>query len=225
MKPYIVATTKPWNIASFFKRTQDLPGQWHLVKNPQDLTVETVKKIAPRYIFFPHWSWFVPKNIRTEAECVCFHASDVPYGRGGSPIQNLIARGHKDTVLSALKMVDELDAGPIYLKSYLDLSGRAQDIFERIAELIWDSITTIITTEPTPQPQAGNITTFTRRTPEQSKLPDTGSIQSLFDHIRMLDADSYPPAYIEYGDFVIEFSHGKNQGNSLSAQVIIRPKA
>ena len=45
--------------------------------------------------------------------------TDLPYGRGGSPLQNLIVRGHKHTMISAIKCVKELDAGPIYLKKPL----------------------------------------------------------------------------------------------------------
>lgn len=30
---------------------------------------------------------------------------------GGAPLQNLIQRGHRDTMLTALRMVREMDAG------------------------------------------------------------------------------------------------------------------
>jgi len=36
--------------------------------------------------------------------------TDVPYGRGGSPLQNLIVRGHTETKLTALRCVRDLDA-------------------------------------------------------------------------------------------------------------------
>ena len=52
-----------------------------------------LKKITPRYIFFLHWDWRVPHVIWQQHECVCFHMTDVPYGRGGSPLQNLILEG------------------------------------------------------------------------------------------------------------------------------------
>jgi methionyl-tRNA formyltransferase len=53
----------------------------------------------------------------------------LPYGRGGSPLQNLIDLGHKDTFVSALKMTEELDAGAIYLKKPLSLEGLAEEIY------------------------------------------------------------------------------------------------
>ena len=49
--------------------------------------------------------------------------TDLPYGRGGTPLQNLILRGHQNTKLSAFKLVDEMDAGPIYLKADLFFRG------------------------------------------------------------------------------------------------------
>lgn len=61
--------------------------------------------------------------------------TDVPYGRGGSPLQNLILAGHADTQLTALKMVEEMDAGPVYAKRPLSLEGKAQDIYEKAGEL------------------------------------------------------------------------------------------
>ena len=48
--------------------------------------------------------------------CVCFHMTAVPYGRGGSPLQNLIIQGFSSTLITALKMVKELDAGGVYTK-------------------------------------------------------------------------------------------------------------
>lgn len=65
----------------------------------------------------------VPEAVLIAAECVCFHMTDVPYGRGGSPLQNLIVRKHKKTKLTALKMTEEIDAGPVYCKRELSLDG------------------------------------------------------------------------------------------------------
>ena len=86
-------------------------GRWIYVERPRRL-VSVLAKNRPRYIFFPHWSWMVPRAVWEKHECVCFHMTDVPYGRGGSPLQNLILKGHTKTKITALRMVGELDAGP-----------------------------------------------------------------------------------------------------------------
>lgn len=218
---YIVATIHDWNIAAFHKHSPNLPGEWHLIQHYKELSSDIVNRIGPRYIFFPHWSWKVPQDILSQTQCVCFHMTDVPYGRGGSPLQNLISRGHKNTVLTALQMVEEMDAGPVYLKENMDLSGRAQDIYERCAELTFEMIAKIVSDEPCPVAQEGNPIIFERRRPDQSQLPKIGNIETIYDHIRMLDADSYPHAYINYGQFRLKFSHAQHNGDLIQATVFI----
>ena len=219
---YLVATTKSWNLTAFERVRPTLPdGYWHLICNKDDLTLELIDRIAPRYIFFPHWSWLVPEVITDRVECVCFHATDLPFGRGGSPIQNLIARGHRETMISALRMVRELDAGPIYLKRPLSLGGSARDIFARIGDLTMEMISAIATIEPEPQPQSGEAVIFPRRTPDESEIPVFADMRGLYDHIRMLDADSYPSAFVDYGPWRLTFGAAELDGgeDSVSARV------
>ena len=61
--------------------------------------------------------------------------TDLPYGRGGSPLQNLIVRGWKETKVLALKVVEELDAGPIYYKKRLAYMGRQKIYINVFQEL------------------------------------------------------------------------------------------
>lgn len=219
---YIVATVRPWNVAAFEKIKNKLPGRWHLITKREELTQELIERLQPRYLFFPHWSWKVPANILIGTECVCFHMSDVPYGRGGSPLQNLIVRGHRTTKLTALRMVNELDAGPVYLKRDLDLSDRAEDVFTRAAENSYSMIDYIVRNEPKPEPQVGPPTVFSRRTPEMSRLPKDANLEALYDHIRMLDAETYPLAFIEYGNVKLSLNHAEfDESGCLVARVRI----
>ena len=94
---YAVAALHPWNIEAFHRRQGTLPGEWHLISTRDELTLERLDSLKPRYVFFPHWSWKVPDDIVDGFECVCFHMTDLPFGRGGSPLQNLIIRGHSET--------------------------------------------------------------------------------------------------------------------------------
>ena len=128
MLNYIIATDKPWHCDYFISNRHKLSGNWSLATCPADLE-EQALKLSPRFIFFPHWSEIVPAKIFEKYDCVCFHMTAVPFGRGGSPLQNLIVRGHTKTVVSALKMNEGIDSGPVYLKRALDLTGSALDIF------------------------------------------------------------------------------------------------
>jgi methionyl-tRNA formyltransferase len=222
-RAYVVCTVKPWNVEAFRDRTPSLPGSWHLIEDPTNLTYDAINRLSPRYLFFPHWSWKVPRELTECYECVCFHMTDVPYGRGGSPLQNLILRRHTSTMLSALRMADELDAGPVYGKRQLLLAGSAEDIYRRAAGIAYDLIEEIVAREPVPVPQTGEVALFRRRTPDESALPDLGSAAEIYDFIRMLDAPTYPKAFLESGRWRIEFDRASLGGDDeVEARVVIR---
>ena len=221
---YVVATIRPWNIVQYHAVIPTLPGVWHLITDPDELTIKHLASIQPRYIFFPHWSHKVPAEIIDRYECVCFHETDVPYGRGGSPLQNLIERGHKDTVVTALRMVEVFDAGSVYAKRPLSLIGLAEEIYIRTAAIVFEIISKIVASEPTPVPQTGEPTVFRRRTPEQSVISQgSQELSALFDHIRMLDAEQYPHAFLEYGNFRFEFTRPAFRTGRIEATVSITP--
>jgi len=205
MSNYILASNKSWHIKYFLENRQELEGTWSVATCPRDLYTQA-DNLKPRYIFFPHWSEIVPKPFVEKYECVCFHMADVPYGRGGSPLQNLIVRGHKETFVSALRMEQKVDAGPVYLKAHLDLGGSALDIFNRSASICFNMMLEITKKNIEPTPQMGNPTVFRRRTPDESVVSGISSLEKLYDFIRMLDAPDYPSAFINYESFQIEFS-------------------
>lgn len=222
---YVIATVKSWNIDYFKDAITKMDGNWKLVTSPEDLSTEFLTEFKPRYIFFPHWNWIVPEEITSQYECVCFHMTDVPFGRGGSPLQNLIVRGYTETKLTALRMVRELDAGPVYEKVDLSLEGNAQEIFKRTTPKIHELIDYISLHQPTPTPQFGDVEVFERRKPAQSKLPADVTLKQIYDFIRMLDGEGYPRAFIEYGEFTLEFDQATYcEDNELIAQVKIQKR-
>lgn len=218
---YIVAGCKPWSRTIFDEVIFTYPGTWHFVSRPDGLTPEKVSSLAPRYIFFLHWSWKVPSEIVDNYECVCFHMTDVPYGRGGSPLQNLIVRGHRHTKLTALRMAEDFDAGPVYLKEDLCLEGNAEEIYVRASYLSAQMIRYIIKEQPVPQPQVDEPVIFKRRKPHESRIPELPNLQALHDTIRMLDAEGYPRAFLEHGGFRYEFSRASLYDGRIVADVKI----
>ncbi len=219
---YIVAGCKSWNRRIFDDVISRYPGEWHYIRSREELTLKRIQELDPRYIFFLHWSWQVPDEIVKDYECVCFHMTDVPYGRGGSPLQNLIIRGHKDTKLTALKMVAELDAGPVYLKEDLSLeNGSAEEIYIRSTSKAAEMIRHIVSEEMEPVPQKGKPTIFKRRRPEESEIPDVQNLRQLHDFIRMLDAEGYPRAFITKSGLRFEFSGATLYDERIEADVTI----
>lgn len=195
-----------------------------VIHSKDQLTYDYLKELKPDYIFFLHWSFIIPAEIYDNFNCVVFHMTDLPFGRGGSPLQNLIVRGYRDTVISALRVTKGIDTGPVYLKRPLSLSGSAEQIFKRAGEEMLIMIDEIVTTDPKPVEQKGEIIHFARRTPKESNLDPVSDIRSLYDHIRMLDAPGYPKAFIETAHLRFEFSGAEIKDEEVTANVKITKK-
>lgn len=195
--------------------------RFKLLTQPEELTIDTLERLRPKYVFFPHWSHRIPESVFNHFECVIFHMTDLPYGRGGSPLQNLIARGIYETKITALRCVEEMDAGPIYLKRPFSLYGSAEEIFLRASEVIENMIVELLEKLPKPIPQEGVPTVFKRRRPEEGNLAAAQTLEQAFDLIRMLDAEGYPNAFLNVGPFKIEFCRASRKAGHVLADVRI----
>ena len=223
----IIATVKSWNI----ERAKALQKQYESVHDiviyttKEEFTIDNVRNFNPDYIFMPHWSYLVSNEITDNYACVVFHMTDLPYGRGGSPLQNLIVCGHKETKISAIKVTQKLDGGPVYMKRPLSLEGSAQEIFVRCADIIFQEMLPVFLTEKIePKPQEGEPVVFKRRKPEEGQITPDMELDKIYDYIRMLDAEGYPRAYMEFGDYKLEFGQAgvSADGQELSAKVIFK---
>ena len=219
----VIAAAKPWTIvyAERFKaERKELDVR--IIFDRRDMTEAFLKCVNPKYIFFPHWSWYIPQEIYERYNCIVFHPTDLPSGRGGSPIQNLISAGFEETVISAIKVVKEIDAGNIYAKRKLSLLGGGEEVFLRFQSIIFnDIIPYIISNDIVPTPQKGESHEFKRRTPEMSEIQSDLSIQQVFNFIRMLDVCEYPNAFIKFGDYTLTFSRPSLKSDGIIADVVI----
>ncbi len=222
-KKIIIATVKSWNIEAarnFRRHNPDV--SMRLISGREHLCLASVKMFNPDFIFFPHWSWKIPRDIYAAYPCVAFHMTDLPYGRGGSPLQNLIVRGHRSTKITAIRVTEKFDAGPVYLKRALCLRGSAEEIYRRATAVIFGSMMpAIIRGKIRLRPQKGKAVVFRRRTPEESSLIPVASVPEAYDRIRMLDAEGYPRAFLETRALRFEFFAAEKKGRRLTARVEI----
>lgn len=218
-----IVTIHNWNIELAKKlQISSKDCDVNIITEKANLTFEKINAMNPKYIFFPHWSWIIPKEIYETFNCIIFHMTDLPFGRGGSPLQNLLERKIYKTKISAIKCSNILDGGEVYLKKDFDISnGNAQEIYENAAKIIFEMIEEIMRTNLQPSPQIGEVVEFKRRTPKQSNISDLNDLESIYNHIRMLDAPGYPSAFIECGNIRYEFSKVTKNGNKLKAEVSI----
>lgn len=191
------------------------------IDNKECITHDYLNKLQPEWAFFPHWSYIIPAEVYANMNCVIFHMTDLPFGRGGSPLQNLIARGIYETKLSALKCTAQLDAGDIYIKQPLSLWGTAEEIYLRAAELTKEMIIQIVKEKPQLHKQQGEPVVFQRRKPSEGDIGKLESLSKVFDYIRMLDADTYPPAFLDKNNLHIEFTRASLKDGHILADAKI----
>ena len=217
----VLASTRSWNRNMAKALIAKTGSNFILISDKKELTSQNLVSINPRFIFFPHWSHRIDSSIYNQFECVIFHMTDLPFGRGGSPLQNLISRGIYETKITALRCVAEMDGGPIYLKKPLSLYGSAEEIFLRASRIIEDMIIELLDKQPFPVEQEGEPTVFKRRKQEESDLSSAKSLEEVFDKIRMLDAEGYPNAVLHIGKMKIEFTRASIKTSYILADARI----
>ena len=221
MKKVVIATIKSWNIRNAYKFKELYKDKYEIViiTDKRELSEKNIRSINPEWIFFPHWSWIIPPELYEKYTCVVFHITDLPFGRGGSPLQNLIQRKIYHTKISAIQAEEGIDTGKIYLKKdfYIGI-GSAEEIFIAASQIIFfDMIPYILENKPIPQTQEGEVIVFKRRKPKESNLQkaEIKNLDDFYDFVRMLDAEGYPKAFFKINNLKIEFSEVHKKSNKL----------
>ena len=144
------------------------------------------------------------------------HASDLPKGRGWSPMSWQILEGAHRIPVTLLEAVDEVDAGPIYLQEWIELEGH--ELVSDWQRLLTDSTRwlcqKLIANYPAILEQAhlqsGVPTYYSRRRPMDSELDPTKSISEQFNLFRVVDNENYPAFFDMAGDrYVLRIARGQ----------------
>jgi len=224
MKKYLIVTSTKY-IAEILNKKKSLKKNFFVINKKKKLTIKNLKKINPKYIFFPHWRHKIEKNIFKKYLCIGFHSTPLPYGRGGSPIQNMIMRGFKKTKICAIQITENIDAGPVYLKKNMSLKGAGETIMYRMNSTILKMIQIFLMKKIYPKKQIGKVTFFKRRKAKQSKILFNSSLSKIYDQIRMLDIDGYPNAYFESKKYKVTFKVANFIGNKIRCSALIEKRS
>ena len=217
----IMCNSKKWfNLSETIRNDHEI----YNFANKEELTLPALQTIEPDIVFFPHWSWIVEKEIFNQFNCIIFHTAPLPYGRGGSPIQNLIKRGYLKSPVCALRMSDGIDNGPIYDREVISLDGTLSEILKRLNCAVNKLIERLVIGLPEPNEQVGEILTFKRLGHEDNEISFDANLREVYDAIRMLDDPSYPSAYIRLKNITLEFSEITKENSNLICKVLISNK-
>ena len=59
----VIASNHKWCEEIASRLEKGLGKYFPMIKNKEDLNLDNLKSINPNYIFFPHWSYLIPKEI------------------------------------------------------------------------------------------------------------------------------------------------------------------
>lgn len=142
-----------------------------------------------------------PEVLARNRRNLVVHASDVPEGRGWSPLTWQILEDRNRIPVSLLEAVQEVDAGPVIYKEHLEFAGHEliDEMRAALAELTI-ALCRRFLAEPVPPegvPQTGEPTYWPRRRPEDSVLNPHKTLAEQFGLLRVADNERYP-AYLEW---------------------------
>ena len=111
--------------------------EYDSIANPE--AYKTIKKLAPDLLLTMAYGKHLPNKILKipHFDAINVHPSLLPIWRGASPIQSAILNGDKKTGICLTRMVNELDAGPVFLshETHIAPHETTKTLSKRLSEL------------------------------------------------------------------------------------------
>lgn len=142
-----------------------------------------------------------PEVLKRFKNNLVIHESDLPKGRGWSPLSWQILENKTRIPIVLFEAVAELDAGAIYLEDHIELDGTEllPEIKQKQGEKTVELVHRFIEAWPhiEGKPQEGEPSYYRKRTWKDDRLDPEKSIIENFNHLRIVDNEKYP-AWFEY---------------------------
>jgi len=163
--------------------------------------VAELEQLTGDYLFLLSCTEVVRPEVYKRFGLACvIHESDLPKGRGWSPLAWQILEGKNEIVISALVCAEKVDRGDILAKRTLVLDGTElyDEINRKRNDVRRQLIIDVVLQNPTPKPQEGEPTYYKRRYPSDSELDPNKTIAEQFDLMRICDP-RFPPFFSHRG--------------------------
>jgi methionyl-tRNA formyltransferase len=135
---------------------------------------------------------------------IVVHESDLPQGKGWSPMRWQILEGKNDIPVTLFEAVEKPDAGDIYMRDVIHLDGdelynewRAKLGDKTCSMCLEYALNYAARTLTIPKKQIGKESFYPRRTRLDDVLDVNKPLAEQFNHLRIVDNDNFP-AYFEY---------------------------
>ena len=137
------------------------------------------------------------------------HESDLPRGRGWSPLTWQILEGINRFPVTLFEAVETVDSGVIYLQEWLEFEGH--ELIEELRQMQGVKTLELCTqflydySNCTPTPQSGEASFYRRRIPSDSRLDPEKTIREQFNLLRTVDNVRYP-AFFELDGYCYQLN-------------------
>ena len=147
------------------------------------------------------------------------HESDLPKGKGWSPLTWQILEGNNRIPVTLLEAAEKVDSGVIYAREWIEFEGH--ELIEELRKAqsgatfylckrFVDSYPEILNEACT---QHGEESFYSRRRPSDSRLDPKQSIEDQFNLLRVIDNEQYPAKFSYRGfEYTLSIKKYFNQG-------------
>lgn len=143
------------------------------------------------------------KYLKLNKNNIVVHASDLPKGKGFSPLQWQIFNGNNEIVLTLFEAVKEIDAGSYYIKRKLFLKNTdlLYEMREKMGNLIVNMCMEYIEKRENLKPikQSGKESFYRKRKRKDDEIDINKTIKEQFNHFRIADNERFPLYFIYLG--------------------------
>lgn len=194
-----------------------------LVDNPKSYIIPYAKELVSYFRERGHESSFLQKseNVREgdillllscrkifkaldrNQHNLVIHASNLPEGRGWSPLTWQILEGKAEITVTLFEATEEVDAGVIYLQEQILFKG--DELLPELQEKLSMSIIRLAKkfvddfSQMEGREQEGVPSFYPRRKPEDSELDVNKPIAEQFNLLRVCDNEQYPAFFYLHG--------------------------
>lgn len=144
-----------------------------------------------------------PEKLTLHTHNIVIHASDLPKGKGWSPMPWQIIEGKNEIVLSLFEAAEKVDSGMIYIKDKVVYEGHEliDELREKMAAKMSDMAVNYVEHYDTiiGEEQIGEETFYQKRIPQDSELDITKSLLQQFNLLRTIDNERYPAFFYKDG--------------------------
>ena len=164
-------------------------------------------------LFLISCSYIVKSDVRDRfRKTFVIHASNLPKGRGWSPHIWSIINGESTIYVSLIEAMDKVDTGDIWNQKKIYFEGHEllNEINNKLFKVELDLMASVVLDLDALSPikQKGDSGAYLpKRTPDDSELDLSKSIDDQFNLLRVVDSSKFPAFFIKNGiKYIIKIS-------------------